>query len=373
MKTINFKILSLILLLTSNINAQTRHSCSTFMLKKADSLVVGHNLDDYIEVSGLVVVNKRGVVKENLTWSDFRKGKQKDIPRTKWVSKYGSITYNTIGKDLIDVGMNEAGLYIGEMTLLESQYPTDAKTPPIYHHFWMQYMLDNFSSVNEVLENIAKLNIDGTCTWHFFVTDKYGNSATIEFLKGKPVVHSGNEMPYTILCNSKYSSDLDSIALYQGYGGNRVIDILDKKNTKRTVRGAEWIRRYQQIPNKRIVEYSFDFLSSLDLGNNKWQIVYDLKNLKMYFRTYKSSKIKSLSFSSFDFSNQSPVKYFDIHTDIKGDVSVRFSDLTLEINKSYCAQFWKNINFGFFGNIFSKPFAVWMFKNRMSEYIFNYK
>jgi len=370
---INILVISVFCILFQiNTIAQTRHSCSTFLLRTSDSLVIGHNLDDYIDVSGLVVVNKKGVEKENLTWKDFRKGIRKDIQRIKWVSKYGSITYNTIGKDLIDGGMNETGLYIGEMTLFGTKYPSDANTPSIYHHFWMQYILDTYCSVAEVLENISKLNIDGTCTWHFFIADIDGNSATIEFLDGKAVIHTGNNMPYTILCNSTYSSDLDSIALYQGYGGSREIDIIDKVNTKRTVRGTELIRRYQQNQSKPIIDYSFDFLSSLDLGNNKWQIVYDLRNLKMFFRSYKSSKIKYVNFSSFDFSKNSSSKFIDIHTDFKGDVSSRFTDLTFSVNERYCRQFWENIDFGFFGNIFIKPIAIWKFGGRMNGYLMDF-
>lgn len=47
-------------------NHLLKHSCSTFLLNNRNSLLVGHNLDDYIKVPGLVVINKRGIQKKTL-------------------------------------------------------------------------------------------------------------------------------------------------------------------------------------------------------------------------------------------------------------------------------------------------------------------
>jgi len=102
-------------------------SCSTFMMRTGEVLLVGHNLVERFETPGQVVVNKRGVSKQNLGWQDIKTPWKRDDPRVRWVSKYGSITYNTLGKEFIDGGLNDAGLYIGEMTLLGSKYPSDPK------------------------------------------------------------------------------------------------------------------------------------------------------------------------------------------------------------------------------------------------------
>jgi hypothetical protein len=37
-----------------------RHSCSTFLLPTGDTLLVGHNADDYYVIPGAVVVNNQG-------------------------------------------------------------------------------------------------------------------------------------------------------------------------------------------------------------------------------------------------------------------------------------------------------------------------
>ena len=46
-------------------------SCSTILFNHADSLFVGHNLDESYEVPGLVIVNPRGVSKREVSAADF--------------------------------------------------------------------------------------------------------------------------------------------------------------------------------------------------------------------------------------------------------------------------------------------------------------
>jgi len=105
------------------------HSCSTFLLADDDNLFIGHNLDDNIDVPGMIVVNKRDKAKENVSWDElwpdpFWSRRSKTMGRKiHWRSRYGSVTYNTNGKEFIDGELNEAGLYVGEMNLLETQYP----------------------------------------------------------------------------------------------------------------------------------------------------------------------------------------------------------------------------------------------------------
>jgi choloylglycine hydrolase len=356
-----------VFILPNRIAAQQRHTCSTFQIESGDTIIVGHNLDDYFKVPGMVIVNPRGIEKENLMWKDFTKGKKKNVPRINWKSKYGSITYSIFGRDLIDGGLNEAGLYIGEMTLFETVYPADEGKPCFYHCMIMQYMLDNFSSVDEVVSSFSNFNIDGGSRWHFFTADRLGNTAIIELIDGKPVVYSGDKLPYKVLCNTTYQSDLDSLKKYVGYGGERPLDILDKEKTKRSVRATEVIRRYSENKPKPVVDYSFDLLSLLDLGNNKWQIVCDISNQRMYFRTFLNKNIKYVDLKSFDFSDKS-LKYIDVHIDQRNDVSSLFQPLTYKIDKKYVRKTWWAIDMGFWGNIFIKPFAVWGLGARMSGY-----
>lgn len=370
MKTKHFFLTGVLLITivsTSGIYAQQRHTCSTFQITSADTIVVGHNLDEYFTVPGIVAVNPRGIEKHNLSWRDFRKGKGNDVPRLKWKSKYGSITYSIFGRDLIDGGMNEAGLYIGEMTLMKTVYPVDKNKPTFHTNFFMQYILDCFATVDEALASFTTFSIDGTCRWHFFLADRSGKTAIIEFIDGETIIYKGESMPHNILCNTTYQSDLDSLNLYEGFGGERKIDVNDKENTKRSVRASEMLKSYSEKQHKPIINYSFEMLSSLNLGNNQWQVVCDITNGVVYFNTVLNRNIKFVNMNSFDFSSKQ-IYYIDIHNVNNGNVSNLFQPLTNKTNKKYVRKTWWAIDMGFFGNIFVKPFAVWMFGGRMSGY-----
>ncbi len=338
--------------------AHLADSCSTFVLKEDHCHLIAHNLDDYIKTPGLIFINKRGVAKENITWSDLKSFWGKDESGLKWISKYGSVTYNTIGKEFIDGGMNEAGLYVGEMTLFGAKYPNDKKTPKMYHHQWMQYLLDNYSTVNEVLANLAKVNVDGHCQWHFFTADEKGDAAVIEFLEGQTLIRTGNDLPYPILCNRTYNRELDSLYLFQDFGGRRQVDFADSVYERRFVWAAKMLKDYSADTLHPPVDYAFRILKQLDSGdNNKWSIVYDVKAKRMYFHTVESRRLKTVDMSQFDFSCATPIMIYDINRDAEGDVTADFILYTEPLNKEYIKKFWEQVNMGFFWGLF-KPGLV---------------
>jgi len=50
--------------------------------------------------------------------------------------------------------MNEVGLYIGEMSLAETKYINDRTLIKMTVLSWMQYLLDNFENVDEVIKDL---------------------------------------------------------------------------------------------------------------------------------------------------------------------------------------------------------------------------
>jgi len=137
-------------------------ACSTFLLSSDSCLFVGHSLDENHEVPGYLMVNKRGLSKSNIGWMELLKGKNENDKRIQWVSKYGSVTFNPGGgKEFPDGGMNEAGLVVCEMSLGETEYPQDSTLPKMFMMQWIQYLLDSFASVSEVLNHINQFELDG--------------------------------------------------------------------------------------------------------------------------------------------------------------------------------------------------------------------
>lgn len=346
-----------------------RHSCSTFMINQNDTLLVGPNLDDYIDVSGLAVINPRGISKHSITWDDFKSVFGRSKPKLNWTSKYASLTNNMFGKEFPDGGMNEAGLYIGEMTMFATKYPKDESLAEIYHHLWMQYILDQYRPVDEVIADLNKVIPSGHCLWHFFVADRSGNSAVIEFIDGQTIVHAGKDMPVKALCNRSYKRELDSLRLYEGFGGTRAINLADTSVDRRFAWAYKMIADAQVNKPASLVSHSFSILNPLDLGNNKWSVVCDLKNSRMYFHTYLSRKMKWVDLKYFDLSGNSPAMVFDIHTDVSNNVTKSFIPYTEEMQAEYVLKAWEPIDTGFIWNLIFKPVMI----RRLREYISDFK
>ena len=332
-------------------------SCSTFVLSRGAAILVGHNLDDYTKVPGLIVVNPRGLSKENVTFADIKSSsRSRSAPRLSWVSRYGSVTYNVFGREFPDGGMNEAGLYVGEMTLMGTIWPEDQSLPRMYHHQWIQYLLDNFATVDEALASLSKALPEGHCQWHFFLADKGGRAAVVEFLKGKPVVHEGKALPYKILCNDPYEAELKDLLNYEGFGGTKKPEPLYEREDPRFRWAAVMLRDFDgAVP---AVDYAFNVLDRLDLGNRKWAVVCDISNARMYVRTSLATKVRWVAFAPLDFSCSNPPRALDINRDLAGDVAGELAVLTEAWNKDAIGRAWAEIDAGTMGNLFFKPRMV---------------
>ncbi len=319
------------------INILPASACSTFMMKNGESFLIGHNLDMNIDIPGMIYINKRGLKKESVSFSELFDGITEPTPRLKWVSKYGSVTYNPLGRELVDGGLNEVGLYIGEMSLNQNhQYPVYENKPKVAVALWMQYILDNFSGVDEVLEFVPEVTVDGSgFNWHFFVADKKGNQAIIEFVNGKTIIHKNDNMPVKLLCNNQYSDDLDTLKLYKGFGGKRDIDLNNRSEHNRFISGAKMLQINKNNPVESDVDYAFDILKQLDFGITQWSIVFDIKNMKMYYRTKKGTVVKHFDFSSYNFSCKEPVMMLDINKSRPSvDVISYFTPYSKQNNKA---------------------------------------
>lgn len=351
---------------------QLSHSCSTFFLSTVEDKVVGHNLDDYIEVPGLVIANLRNVAKENINWQDLKGFRSRLRPRVQWVSKYGSITCNTFGKEFPDGGLNEAGLYIGEMTLLGTRYPTGQGLPKIYHNQWMQYILDNFETVEQVLASLSKVVIEGHCQWHFFAADKHGQASVIEFLNGEAIIHTGDQLPVKVLCNAAYAQEIAHLPEYQGFGGTKPVDRdNNQENDERFPQAAFMLQQYEtQISTRQAnlptaVAKAFAILAKLDCGNNKWSIIFDINQMRVYFHTYRVREIKHADFSSFDLSGKAPAMILDIHQPGSGDVSGQFRAYSAAANRAAIHDMWAGVDFG--KPLLNKFFKPWLV-SKLSNY-----
>jgi len=348
-----------LLAVTAHVSAET--SCSTFLLSGAGSVLVGHNLDDSIETPGLLLVNPRGLTKRGARYQDLfplAPGKKSD-PRLIWTSRYGSITCNVFGRQFPDGGMNEAGRCISEMTLRGTRYPEGPYLTRLYHHAWVQYLLDSFATVPEVIDSLANVVPEGHCQWHFFAADREGRAAVIEFLDRKVVVRTGDALPWKLLTNSTYEDGLGLLAEFEGFGGLRKLEPApDCRPDLRFVTAAGMIRDIQADPAGPTVEQAFSVLQAMWCGVNRFSLVYDPVAMRMYFTTYRARSLRWVDFASFDFTCGSTVPGLDIHRDVAGDVAGAFAPLTDEANRGQLRSYFEGIDAGFWGNLAWKPMMV---------------
>ena len=322
-----------------DILSQNGFSCSTFMLKHDSEQIFGHNLDMQMVIKGIVVVNKRNVYKTGRSWAELTSSEKRKTPEISWTSKYGSITVNPIVRDFPDGGMNEAGLCIWEMSLGKTKFIENDSLPKLFMAQWMQYVLDNFESVDQVIESTSEIALDGW-GWHFFTCDSTGRCAVIEYIDGEPAVRSGESLPVNALMNTEYSQELDTLRMYNGFGGVRKISLCDKTDIDgRFIKAAYLLKNYKELASPNIVDYGFDMLNKLEpvieeTNWTQWSIVCDIKRKRVYFRTSVAKNIRYVSFDSFDFSNESPVKILDINNDLSGNVAADFKDYTLSLNSA---------------------------------------
>lgn len=260
---------------------------------------------DWMTATGSVNINLRGLAKSSLP---LEEGKA-----LKWISKYRSTTFNQYGKEFPNGGMNEKGLVVELMWLTESKYPLKDDRPGLSVLQWIQYQLDNYATVDEVVATDKLLRIVSTGTpQHYLVADAKGGVAAIEFLGGRMIVHRSDKLPYPVRANSTYDEALHTFKSKKPNGSS----------VDRFSNACAMIQQYKRAKtSKPLVDYSFDILSRVAQGNfTKWSIVYDLSNKKIYFKTTEHQQVKTVTLNQFRFECSAPPKWYDLNQDDKGEV-----------------------------------------------------
>ncbi|GAA3991603.1 linear amide C-N hydrolase [Comamonas faecalis] len=127
-----------------------------------------------------------------------------------WTSRYGSVV--ATGYDIATTdGLNEKGLSANLLWLVESEYPVEtAGKRTLSLSLWAQYALDNFATVAEAVAALRQEpfvvvtdKVPGEqrlATLHLSLSDATGDSAIVEYIKGRPVIHHSRD--YNVMTNS---------------------------------------------------------------------------------------------------------------------------------------------------------------------------
>jgi choloylglycine hydrolase len=243
----------------------------------SDTIYLGKNLDWELG-NGLIIFNPQNHLKKSC------------VSDSKWRSKYSSITFNQFGKNQPLGGINEAGLVIEELSTWPCEYSDRNGEYNLSEFEWIQFNLDKFATVEELLKKINKISV---CKFifslHYIAADKKGNCAIIEFIEGKPKIYTGNTLPQKVLTNNNYSELLRYSELVDYSSGNM------ENSQDRFLKIVDLIKRNKVTDNN----YAMSILDSVRVSDTRWSIIYNISENTIYYKTDISNKTYTISFDIF--------------------------------------------------------------------------
>jgi choloylglycine hydrolase len=135
----------------------------------------------------------------------------------RWTSRYASLVTTIYGIGTVD-GLNEAGLAGHGLYLEATDFgPRDPAKAAVQAGVWLQYLLDQAATVAEAVAlmdgiDLLKITVRGhDANIHLALEDRDGDSAIIEFVGGRPVIHHGRQ--FTLMTNDPtYDEQLELLA-----------------------------------------------------------------------------------------------------------------------------------------------------------------
>lgn len=244
----------------------------------------------------------------------------------RWKSKYGSVI--TSGYDISTTdGVNEAGLNANLLWLVESQYPRfdDKSKPGLTIAAWAQYVLDNFASVKEAVAELEKVpftivsdNVPGEdrlTTLHLSMSDATGDSAIVEYIKGKQVIHHGRE--YQVMTNSPtFDQQLALNSYWQQIGGTTMLPGTNRA-ADRFARASFYVNAIPKEPNPNkalasvfsvirnvSVPYGISTPGQPNISSTRWRTVFDHQRQLYFFESALTPNTFWVDLKALDFSPQ---------------------------------------------------------------------
>ncbi|MEN6425618.1 MAG: linear amide C-N hydrolase [Phycisphaerales bacterium] len=316
-------------------------ACTCFCFDTPDGPVFGSNLDLFFPADGLVFVNRRGIAKEGFPSQVGTTGKA-----AKWISKYGSVTFNLAGREWAFGGMNEAGLVLGSMELLKSEFPQRDERPGLPIGPWAQYVLDTCGTVQEAIQVDSKVRIeDEAAPVHYLIADAKGNCVAIEWLDGEFVCYAGETLPVKAMSNMRYDRALAAFKR----GGPRWWWSNPGRSAERFAAAHARSESYDPDQNPDVVKYAFDTLTKVVAApHTKWCMVYDIGKRQIWYGSAASPATKHISLANLDLSSEAPLLMLDVNAQIEGDVERHFrpydSAVNLKVLRTLCERYGMSIS-----------------------------
>lgn len=250
-----------------------------------------------------------------------------------WTSKYGSVV--AVGYDVgVSEGMNERGLVCNLLYMPGTQYarPGGDGRPYMSASLWGLYVLDNFATVDEAVEVLAKdlfqVNAaqmpDGSgTTLHMAISDQTGNSAIIEYFDGKIDIHKGHR--YKVLTNAPpYDQQLAVAEYWKTVGGLHMLPGTNR-SYDRFSRASFYIDAVPKNASHEMaiagvfgvlfncsVPVGISVPEQPEISSTRWRSVSDQSRLIYYYGTTLNPSVMWVDLNEFMLDPGSPIMKLDI-------------------------------------------------------------
>jgi penicillin V acylase-like amidase (Ntn superfamily) len=324
--------------------AQYAEACTRiFANDKGGAMLVARSMDWATTTEPVLTVFPRGLARDGGHAGPMTV--VADNP-ARWTSQYGSVVTTIYGIGTAD-GINERGLAAHMLYFPPADYgPRDPAKPGVQAALWAQYALDNAATVEEALASLARIQVvkveievhgqTQRGTVHLALEDATGDSAILEYLDGKLVVHHGRE--YRVMTNApEYDKQLELLGqrdfanptMETQVPGNvnprdrfqratYYLSVLTKPKTEREgIAGMFGLIRSVSIPFGAPVNGStFD---------TEYRVVSDLTDKRYFFELTTAPNVIWTDLSKLNLAEGAPVLTLNPNTiDLSGDVTSQF-------------------------------------------------
>lgn len=326
-------------------------ACTDFQIKAEDkSIIIGRTMELSIDTKSRVWVFPRGIQHQSKN--------TKGVTGISWTSKYGFLGIDSFNdqRTILD-GINEKGLSVGALFYTGSKYQEAVPGKFLSLLDVGIWMLGNFESVDQIKEELPKINIfaeyfkplRGIPPLHIAAHDADGKNIVIEFLDGKTIIHDN---PIGVMTNRpNFDWQMNNLRNYvnltpkdkepvtingtkiepTGVGSGMlglpgdwtppsrfvktaltINAALTPKNADEAVNLAEHIINIVDIPKGVIKEKINPFITLY--GYTQWVVIKDLTNKVLYYRSYDDMTLRSIDLKKLNLEAGAAIKALPIES-----------------------------------------------------------
>lgn len=306
-------------------------SCSELFLTSGGHFVSARMLNLNVDTSPLLVLSPRGIVRK----SYFPKPGDNPL---EWTARYGSVNVFSFGLDDCDDGLNEKGLSAAMQWLDGTKYPTGQSDRALSYNYVLQYFLDNYATVAEVVADVQTIKVypvleelfGGAFPQHFSFHDATGDSAVLEYDgTGALSVYRPTDIYNGVMTNEPtYPEQIANLEKYKPWTDPPALPG-SMESLDRFVRGSYMLEN-MPVPSSQedAIAYGWAFIQNITPWPDQtpdtkslWTCVRDHINPAFYFRTLAEPRIRWVEFSDLDFTEGQSMKALRVEDPGEGDVS----------------------------------------------------